>query len=67
MTELQVRDLVVEFIHDGYAVRPLDGLSFDAAPGELVVLLGPSGLRQDDAAVVSRRDPHPDVGVDPAR
>src|SRR6187431_2876079 len=43
MTELQVRDLVVEFIHDGYAVRPLDGLSFDAAPGELVVLLGPSG------------------------
>jgi len=43
MSELQVRDLVVEFIHDGYAVRPLDGLSFDAAEGELVVLLGPSG------------------------
>jgi putative ABC transport system ATP-binding protein len=43
VTELQVRDLVVEFVHDGYAVRPLDGLSFDASPGELVVLLGPSG------------------------
>jgi putative ABC transport system ATP-binding protein len=40
---LTVRDLVVEFVHDGYAFRPLDGLSFSAAAGELVVLLGPSG------------------------
>lgn len=40
---LSVRDLVVEFVHDGYAVRPLDGLSFEAEAGELVVLLGPSG------------------------
>ena len=40
---LVVSDLTVEFVHDGYAVRPLDGLSFDAQPGELVVLLGPSG------------------------
>jgi putative ABC transport system ATP-binding protein len=40
---LVVTDLVVEFVHDGYSVRPLDGLSFTAAPGELVVLLGPSG------------------------
>ena len=43
MNDLTVRDLVVEFIHDGYAVRPLDGMSFDAPAGELVVLLGPSG------------------------
>jgi putative ABC transport system ATP-binding protein len=43
MTELEVRDLVVEFVHDGYAVRPLDGLSFDGPAGELIVLLGPSG------------------------
>ena len=43
MSELEVRDLVVEFVHDGYAVRPLDGLSFDGPAGELVVLLGPSG------------------------
>jgi putative ABC transport system ATP-binding protein len=40
---LRVEDLTVEFIHEGYAVRPLDGLSFEAQPGELVVLLGPSG------------------------
>jgi putative ABC transport system ATP-binding protein len=40
---LTVTDLVVEFVHDGYAIRPLDGLSFEAHAGELVVLLGPSG------------------------
>ena len=40
---LIVNDLVVEFVHDGYAIRPLDGLSFEAQAGELVVLLGPSG------------------------
>ena len=40
---LTVTDLTVEFIHDGYAIRPLDGLSFEAQAGELVVLLGPSG------------------------
>jgi putative ABC transport system ATP-binding protein len=43
MSDLAVRDLVVEFVHDGYAVRPLDGLSFHGKAGELVVLLGPSG------------------------
>ncbi len=43
MSDVQVRDLVVEFVHDGYAVRPLDGMSFDARGGELAVLLGPSG------------------------
>jgi putative ABC transport system ATP-binding protein len=40
---LTVTDLVVEFVHDGYAIRPLDGLSFQARAGELIVLLGPSG------------------------
>jgi putative ABC transport system ATP-binding protein len=40
---LTVTDLVVEFVHDGYAIRPLDDLSFKAQSGELVVLLGPSG------------------------
>ena len=40
---LRVSDLVVEFVHDGYAIRPLDGLSFGVEPGEVVVLLGPSG------------------------
>ena len=40
---LEVTDLVVEYVHDGYAIRPLDGLSFAVEPGELAVLLGPSG------------------------
>jgi putative ABC transport system ATP-binding protein len=40
---LVVTDLVKEFAGDGYVVRPLDGLGFEAEPGELVVLLGPSG------------------------
>jgi putative ABC transport system ATP-binding protein len=43
MSELQVRDLTVEFDSGGYKVRPLDGLCFDAQDGELVVILGPSG------------------------
>jgi putative ABC transport system ATP-binding protein len=40
---LRVTDLTVEYLNDGYAIRPLDGLSFEATPGELAVLLGPSG------------------------
>jgi len=40
---LIVDELVVEYVHDGYAIRPLDGLSFAAQSGEIVVLLGPSG------------------------
>ena len=40
---LNVSRLVVEFEHEGYAIRPIDGLEFSAEPGELVVLLGPSG------------------------
>jgi putative ABC transport system ATP-binding protein len=43
VAQLSVRELVVEFVHDGYAVRPLDGLSFEGDAGELLVLLGPSG------------------------
>ena len=40
---LRVEDLVVEYRRDGYAIRPLDGLNFEAEKGQLVVLLGPSG------------------------
>ncbi len=43
MTRLAVRDLVVEFRSEGYVVRALDGLSFEASSGEVVVVLGPSG------------------------
>lgn len=40
---LGINELTVEFESSGYMVRPLDGLSFNATDGELVVLLGPSG------------------------
>lgn len=43
MSELEVRELTVEFDSGGYRVRPLDDLSFDAEDGELVAFLGPSG------------------------
>ncbi len=40
---LVVEDLTVAFDSGGYVIKPLDGLSFTASDGELVVLLGPSG------------------------
>jgi putative ABC transport system ATP-binding protein len=40
---LEVRDLTVEYSSSGYLIKPLDGLSLEAADGEFVVLLGPSG------------------------
>lgn len=40
---LTVDQLTVEFVHEGYAIRPIDGLSFTAESGDLTVLLGPSG------------------------
>ncbi len=42
-THLGINELTVEFESSGYMVRPLDGLTFSAMDGELVVLLGPSG------------------------
>jgi putative ABC transport system ATP-binding protein len=40
---LVVDDLTVAFDSGGYVIKPLDGMSFKAEDGELVVLLGPSG------------------------
>jgi putative ABC transport system ATP-binding protein len=40
---LDVDDLTVAFDSGGYVIKPLDGLTFHAEDGELVVLLGPSG------------------------
>jgi putative ABC transport system ATP-binding protein len=40
---LEIEKLTMEFSSGGYKIRPLDGLSFGADDGELVVLLGPSG------------------------
>jgi putative ABC transport system ATP-binding protein len=41
--QLVVDQLTVAFDSGGYVIKPLDGLSFTAEDGELVVLLGPSG------------------------
>ncbi len=43
MARLSVQDLVIEYESNGYVIRPIDKLSFEAEDGELVVLLGPSG------------------------
>jgi len=43
MRKLLIRDLVVEYISDGYTVRAVDGLNVDAGQGQIVLLLGPSG------------------------
>jgi len=43
MTDLEVADLVVEYTNGDYLVRPIDGLTFRATGGELVLLLGASG------------------------
>ena len=40
MSNLAVRDLVVEFVHDGYCVRPLDGPSV----GLVLLALGGTAL-----------------------
>ncbi len=40
---LNVRDLVIEYQRGSQSIRPIDGLSFSAAPGSITLLLGPSG------------------------
>ena len=42
-SRLDVEDLTVSFDSGGYVIKPLDGVSFVAEDGELVVVLGPSG------------------------
>jgi len=43
MQLIQVQDLVVDYVSDGFTIRAVDHVSFSARAGELVVLLGPSG------------------------
>jgi putative ABC transport system ATP-binding protein len=40
---LEVEALTVQFTSGDYVIKPLDGLTFTAEDGELVVVLGPSG------------------------
>jgi putative ABC transport system ATP-binding protein len=41
--ELSIRDLTIEYMAAGYAVRPVEQLDLHANAGSLTVLLGPSG------------------------
>ncbi len=43
MGDLRIKDLVVEYSSDRYAVRPIDGLNLEVTAGSLAILLGPSG------------------------
>jgi len=43
MGDLRIKELVVEYSSDRYAVRPIDGLDLEVTAGSLVILLGPSG------------------------
>lgn len=40
---MQIKELTIQYVQGGYAVRPVDGMSAEASDGELVLLLGPSG------------------------
>jgi putative ABC transport system ATP-binding protein len=43
VTGLRIRDLTIEYVLSGYAVRPIDQLNATAEDGQLAILLGPSG------------------------
>ncbi len=43
MSDLRIKDLVVEYASGQETVRPINGLSLDVSAGSLAILLGPSG------------------------
>ena len=43
MSDVTLKDLVIEYASGGYKVRPIDGLDLELHSGELVLLLGASG------------------------
>jgi putative ABC transport system ATP-binding protein len=43
MSNVEVKDLTVEYCSGDYRVRPLEGFDLTVASGELVLVLGPSG------------------------
>lgn len=43
MSDLEIRDVTIEYSSGGYSTRPIEGLDLDLHSGELVLLLGASG------------------------
>jgi len=59
MSLLQVKNLVVEFPHRRGALRALDDVSFDIAPGEILGVVGESGAGKSltGAAIIGLLEP----------
>lgn len=57
---LEIRDLELEFVKDGAALRAVDGLSLTVMPGETVCLVGESGSGKSVTALsIARLVPSP--------
>ena len=57
----EVQNVRKVYKRDSQDIVVLDGLSLEVPEGEFVALMGPVGLRQDDAAQPDRGDRPPDV------
>ena len=43
MSDLRIKDLVVEYSNGAETIRVIDGLDLEVTAGSLVIVLGPSG------------------------
>jgi len=61
--DLTIKDLTVEYVSGGYAVRPLDAFDLHVHAGELVLLLGASGCGKTTLLSVLAGILRPSAGV----
>ena len=60
---LEANGIVKVFGSGAYEVKPLKGIDLQLCSGELTLLMGPSGSRQDHASVDPRLHPVADGGA----